>query len=151
MLSTLNSRGMGTVLLMIVVPSILLLSVFCHRYYVATQRKSVWADVAFVGLFAGCMSWVCGMYFRGHIVDSIVLPSVLAADLKDLFVYMGAAAFCAEALDNPNVSLRPKGWRADGKDLLQLAARVADFSIQEVCNLRRVFMKLLGKGPEESG
>jgi len=150
-LSTLNSRGMGTVLLMIAVPSILLFSVFCHRYYVSTQRKSLWADVAFVGLFAGCMSWVCDMYFRGHIVDSIVLPGVLAADLKDLFVTIGAAAFCAEALDNPDVSLRPRGWRTDGQDLIQLAARVADFSIQEVRGLRRVFMKLLGKGPEECG
>jgi lipoprotein signal peptidase len=147
-LSTLDAHGAGA-LLMIVVPVTLLFSVFCHRYYTCTQRKSVWADVAFVGLFAGCMSWVCDMYFRGHIVDFFVLPGVLAADLKDLFVTIGAAAFCAEALDNPNVSLRPRGWRTDGKDLFQLAARVADFSIGKVRSLRRVFMRLSGKGPEE--
>ena len=149
-LSTLDWQGRGSVMMMIVVPFFLLFAVFCHRYYVGTQRKSVWADVAFVGFFAGFMSWVCEMYFRGHIVDLIVLPGLLAADLKDLYVTIGAAAFCAEALDNPDISLRPKGWRRDGRDLLQLAARVASFSTQEVRGARRALMRLLGKCPEES-
>jgi len=40
---------------------ILFSSVFCHRYYVRTQRQSVWADVAFSGLFAALASWLCEM------------------------------------------------------------------------------------------
>jgi lipoprotein signal peptidase len=149
LLSTLNAHELGTVLLMIVVPLTLLLSVLCHRYYTCTQRKSVWADVALVGLFAGCMSWVGDIYFRGHVVDFVVLPGVLAADLKDIFVTIGAAAFCAEALDNPNVSLRPRGWRRDGIELFQLVARVASFSVQELRGLRRALVKRSDKGYEE--
>jgi lipoprotein signal peptidase len=149
LLSTLSARELGTVLLMIVVPLTLLFSVLCHRYYTCTQRRSVWADVAFVGLFGGGMSWVCDMHFRGYVVDFLVLPGVLAADLKDLFVTIGAAAFCAEALDNPNVSLRPKGWRQDGKDLLQLVARVTDFSVQELHGLWRTVVDRLVKDSGE--
>jgi lipoprotein signal peptidase len=145
LLSTLSARELGTVLLTIVVPLTLLFSVLCHRYYTRTQRKSVWADAAFVGLFGGCMSWVCDMHFRGYIVDFIVLPGVLAADLKDIFVTIGAAAFCAEALDNPNVSLRPRGWRQDGKELFQLVARVTDFSVQELRDLWRALVNRLVK------
>jgi lipoprotein signal peptidase len=148
-LSILNAQGAATVLLMVVVPLTLLFSVLCHRYYTCTQRKSVWADVAFVGLFAGCMSWVCDIYARGSVVDFVVLPGVLAADLKDIFVTIGAAAFCAEALDNPNVSLRPRGWRRDGIELFQLVARVVSFSMQELRGLRRVLVNRLGKGYEE--
>jgi lipoprotein signal peptidase len=148
-LSILNAQGAATVLLMIVVPLTLLFSVLCHRYYTCTQRRSVWADVAFVGLFGGGMSWVCDMHFRGYVVDFLVLPGVLAADLKDLFVTIGAAAFCAEALDNPNVSLRPKGWRQDGKDLLQLVARVTDFSVQELHGLWRTVVDRLVKDSGE--
>jgi lipoprotein signal peptidase len=148
-LSTLNTQGLGTALLMIVVPAALLFSVLCHRYYTYTQRRSVWADMAFVGLFAGCMSWVCDIYVRGHVVDFVVLPGVLAADLKDLFVTIGAAAFCAEALDNPSVLLRPRGWGRDGKELFQLVARVAGFSMQELRGLRRALVKRSGKGHEE--
>ena len=149
LLSTLSARELGTVLLMIVVPLTLLFSVLCHRYYTCTQGRSVWADVAFVGLFGGGMSWVCDMHFRGYVVDFIVLPGVLAADLKDIFVTIGAAAFCAEALDNPNVSLRPRGWRQDGKDLLRLVARVTDFSVQELHGLWRTVVDRLVKDSGE--
>jgi lipoprotein signal peptidase len=149
LLSTLSERETGTVLLMIVVPAVMLFSVFCHRYYTCTQRKSVWADVAFVGLFGGCMSWVCDMHFRGYVVDFIMLPGVLAADLKDLFVTIGAAAFCAEALENPNVSLRPRGWRQDGKELFQLVARVTNFSVQEMRDLWRALVNRLVKDSGE--
>jgi len=149
LLSTLGARELGTVLLMIAVPAVMLFSVFGYRYYTCTQRKSVWADVAFVGLFGGGMSWVCDMHFRGYVVDFIVLPGVLAADLKDLFVAIGAAAFCAEALDNPNVSLRPRGWRQEGKELFQLVARVTSFSIQELRDLWTAVVNRLAKDSGE--
>jgi hypothetical protein len=89
------------------------------------------------------------MHFRGYIVDFMVLPGVLAADLKDLFAAIGAAAFCAEALDNPNVSLRPRGWRQDRKELFWLVARVADFSGQELRDLWRALVNRLAKGSGE--
>jgi hypothetical protein len=92
---------------------------------------------------------VFDIYVRGYVVDFIVLPGVLAADLKDLFVTIGAAAFCAEALDNPNVSLRPRGWREDGKGLFQLVARVTSFSIQELRDLRTAVVNRLAKDSEE--
>jgi lipoprotein signal peptidase len=112
--SMLNWQGWGTGLLAIVVLFTLFCSILLHRYYITTRRPSVWADLAFVGLFAGSTSWLWDMVVRGHIVDFVVLPGVVAADLKDLFVDLAAAAVCAELLDNPTISLRPRDWRQDG-------------------------------------
>lgn len=131
-LSTLGAHPALTWLLLIAVPIVLLGEIASHRYYVTSQRSSLWADLAFLGLFAGCTGWLCDMVLRGHIVDTIVLPGVVAADLKDLLVTFGAAALVVEAVGNPGVSLRPRGWRTDGLDLLGLAGRVARFSVAGV-------------------
>jgi len=147
LISTFNVRPVGTTILMLAAASMLPLSIVCHRYYVSTHRKSVWADVAFVGLWAGCASWACDMGLRGHIVDFIGLPSVVTADFKDILVAVGVAAFFAEALDNPNVSLRWRGWRREGRESLQLAMRIGNFILQEWRGIRQVWRKRLGKGP----
>jgi lipoprotein signal peptidase len=99
--SVLNWQGWGTGLLAILVLLTLLCSILCHRHYVATRRSSVWADLAFIGLFAGCTSWLWDMVVRGYIIDFVVLPGVVAFDLKDLFIDLAAAAVCAELLENP--------------------------------------------------
>jgi lipoprotein signal peptidase len=147
LLSIFNLRLVGTAMLTVVVVAILLGSVFCHRYYIGTKRKSVWADVAFLGLFAGSASWVCDMGFRGYIVDYINLPDVVTADFKDILVAIGVAALFVEVLENPDVSLRWSGWRQEGKEFLQLGEDVIGFSIQELRGIRQVLMKKLRKDP----
>jgi len=104
----------------------------CHRYYTTTNRKSLWADVAFIGLFAGVASWVCDMAFRGYIIDFINLPGLVTADFKDILVTISAAAIFAETLDNPKISWRWDGWRQERDRLIQLGANLLSFSIQEL-------------------
>lgn len=83
---------------------ILSFSVFGRRYYIKTHRQSLWVDVAFLGIFAGYASWVWDMALRGYIVDFIRLPGLVTADLKDIFITIGVAAFFAESLDNPRLN-----------------------------------------------
>jgi hypothetical protein len=134
-------------MLTVVVVAILLGSAFCHRYYTSTKRESVWADVAFLGLFAGSASWVCDMGFRGHIVDYIHLPGVVTADFKDILLAIGAAALFVEVLENPDVSLRWSGWRQEGKECLRLGEDVVGFSIEELRGIRQRLMKRLRRNP----
>ena len=110
----------------------LLLSVLCHRYYTITNRQSLWADVAFLGIFAGLASWICDMAFRGYIVDFIRFPGLVTFDLKDVFVTLSVGAILAEALDNPRLSWRWRGWRQEGEDLIHLGTDLLNFSIQEL-------------------
>lgn len=147
LLSIFNLRLVGTAMLTVVVVAILFGSAFCHRYYIGTKRESVWADVAFLGLFAGSASWVCDMGFRGYIVDYINLPGVVTADFKDILVAIGVAALFVEVLENPDVSLRWRGWRQEGKEFLQLGEDVVGFSIEELRGIRQVLMKRLRKDP----
>jgi len=107
-------------------------SIACHRYYTVTHRKSLWADVAFLGLFAGLASWMCDMAFRGYIVDFINFPGLVTADFKDIFVALSVGAIFAETLDNPKLSWRWQGWRQEGEDLIHLGTNLLSFSIQEL-------------------
>lgn len=92
------------VVLWLISLAVLLGSLLGYRRYMLDYRRSPWADLAFIGLFAGCTGWVLDMVVRGHIVDFISLPGVVAADLKDIYLALGVAAFFAEALDNPQIS-----------------------------------------------
>jgi len=105
-LSAANVRA-GPALLMAIVAIILLVSIPSHRNYLRRYRQSVWADTAFLGVTAGCASWICDMAYRRHIVDYIALPGVVTADLKDILLAIGVAALFTETVDNP--ALSPRG------------------------------------------
>ena len=111
---------------------VLLFSILVHRYYITTHRKSLWADVAFLGIFAGLASWICDMAFRGYIVDFIRFPGLVAFDLKDVLLTLAVGAVFAEALDNPRISWRWQGWRQEGEDLVRLGSNLLRFSVQEL-------------------
>jgi len=128
----------------LVIP-VLLCSILCHRYYITTNRKSLWADIAFLGVFAGYASWVCDMSFRGHIIDFINLPGLVTADLKDILVTVGVAAFVVETLDNPKLSWRWTGWQEEKDDLVRLVTSLFSFSIQELRKARQAMMSGFGK------
>jgi lipoprotein signal peptidase len=124
---------------------VLICSIFCHRYYITTNRKSLWADIVIIGVFAGLSSWVCDMLFRGYIVDYIGLPGLVAADLKDIFIAIGIAAVFAETLDNPKLSWRWVGWQNERDDLIRLVKSFCSFSIQELHNVCQSIMNKFGK------
>jgi len=125
--------------------SVLFFSILCHRYYITTNRKSLWADVAFLGVLASNASWICDMSFRGYILDFINLPGLVTADLKDILVAIGAAAVFAETLDNPELSWRWAGWQKERDDLIRLVTSLRSFSIQELRKTQQAVMSRLGK------
>jgi len=124
---------------------VLFFSILCHRYYTTTNRKSLWADVALLGVFAGYASWICDMSLRGHIVDFINLPGLVTADLKDILISIGVAALFVEMLDNPKISWRWAGWQKERDDLIRLVTSLRSFSIQELRKTQQAVMSRLGK------
>lgn len=87
--------------------AVLALSAVYHRYYSTHQRQSLWADVAFLGVFAAYTSWMWDMAFRDYIIDFIQLPGLVTADLKDILVSLSAAAIIAELLDRHRCANQP--------------------------------------------
>lgn len=132
LLSQLNRPTASLIPLGIMATLMLIIAWFGYRYYVVHQRASLWADVAFLGLFAGLASWLVEMPLRGHIVDYICLPGVVSADLKDVYLTIGIAAIFVETLDNPGLSRRWQGWQQEKGNLRQLAQQFLAFSWQEV-------------------
>jgi len=124
---------------------VLFFSILCHRYYITTNRKSLWADVALLGLFAGYTSWICDMSFRGYIVDFINLPGLVTADFKDILITIGVAALFVEMLDNPTLSWHWAGWRKERDDLIRLITSLCSFCIQELHKARQAVMSRLRK------
>jgi len=110
---------------------ILFFTILSHRYYIATHRQSLWADVAFLGTFAAWASWRWDMAFRGYVVDFINLPGLVTADFKDILATLGAAAFFVESLDNPEISWRWHGWRKESGALIQLLKNLYRFLINQ--------------------
>ncbi|MCB9421400.1 MAG: signal peptidase II [Ardenticatenaceae bacterium] len=111
---------------------LLIFSWFGYRYYIAHQRSSLWADVAFLGFFAGLGSWLVEMPLRGHIVDFICLPHVVSADFKDIYLTIGIAAIFVETLDNPGLSRPWQGWTQERANFRQLLRDFFAFSRQEM-------------------
>jgi lipoprotein signal peptidase len=108
-----------------------------YCFYVTKRRKSLWADVAFLGVFSGYAGFLCDMNTRGYVLDYIHLPHIVAADLKDIALAIGLAAFFSEIIDNPAISLRDafrwQGWR---KEWNSLASFVQEFGAFTVGKLR---------------
>lgn len=132
---------LGLAALAAVVLPVLLLSILGYQYYVKTRRRSVWTDAAFVGLFAGLASWVCDVGLRGYVIDYVQLPGVVTADLKDIYLAIGAAALVVETLDSPYVSWRWEGWRTEGTKLAKLLVGFVRFSAQQLHGIKGVLRR----------
>lgn len=120
-----------------VIITALFFSILCHRYYIATNRRSLWVDVVLVGLLAAAVSWICDMSFRGYIVDFINLPGLTAADLKDILASIAVGATFVEMLDNPKISWRWDGWQKERDNLIRMVAGPCSFGIQELHKVQR--------------
>ncbi len=134
--------------LIIVAVLVLPLSIIVYRYYISSKRKSLWADLGFLGIFAGYTSWLCDVSLRGYVIDFILIPGVVAADLKDLFLSVGGACVVIEVLDNPGISRRWAGLKAELGSTRRLVVDVAAFAAGEwrACQntVKERFKSLLG-------
>jgi len=112
---------------------VLPLSVIGYRYYdVSSERKSLWADLAFLGIFACFASWLCDVFLRGYVVDFVGIPGLVTVDFKDLFSSLAVCAIIIEMLDNPAISLRWDGWRAELESTRRLITNFTVFAAGEL-------------------
>jgi lipoprotein signal peptidase len=137
LLETLDISFVSTMGLVLFVLPFLLGALVGHSYYITHYRKSVWADAAYLGLFSGLLSALCDLLLRGYTLDYIQIPNIVTADMKDVLLTAGIAAFFAEAYDNPAVSLRWRGWHQESQAHRQLIADLLQFAWQECVRMWR--------------
>lgn len=135
-----------SVLVKLLMVAFVLLAIPSYQYYTATYRRSLWADIAFVGVVTGLASWISDMSFRGYIVDYIQLPRLVTADLKDIYALIGVAAFLVEAMENHVISLRWDRWHKEKNRLLKLGKGLIYYSLQD---LRRIWTVIIKTGRGE--
>ncbi|PKO20501.1 MAG: hypothetical protein CVU38_19785 [Chloroflexi bacterium HGW-Chloroflexi-1] len=111
---------------------VLPLSVIGYRYYVSSKRRSLWADLAFMGIFVGYVTRLCDVSLRGYTLDFIQIPGLVTVDFGDLFLSLGVCVLI-EVLDNPDISLRWDGWRAEAESIRRL---ITDFTVFAAGELR---------------
>jgi lipoprotein signal peptidase len=116
---------------------VLVMSPALYLFYVHRHRRSGWSAIAYVCLTAGTLSYVIDLGVRGVVVDYIRLAGVTTADLKDILLLFGAAAFVAEAVENPAVSLKWSGWRGEVRELRDLVGSFKRYIVTELFGARR--------------
>lgn len=122
-------------LLLLILP-LVLLAPLVYRFHVRRFDRGYWPAIALVGLWAGAVGWTFEIVVRGGIIDYIGIPGVAVADLKDILLSFGVAAFLVEVWDNPKISLGWKGWRGSWAELRELGSAFAVFTAGEFRALR---------------
>jgi len=122
------------ILVQVLIPLLLLLMILIYRHYIVNKRYSLWAVAAFLGIFCGLGSWALDIFSRGFILDTLLLPSIVAADLKDIYLAIGIAAMFAEMIDNPSISFRWDGWHEETRGIARWIKSLLRFSIQDFRN-----------------
>jgi len=107
------------------------LSVIVYRYYVSSKRRSLWTDLVFLGIFAGYVTRLCDVSLRGYTLDFIQIPGLVTSDFGDLFLSL-AACVVIEVLDNPAISRRWDGWRAEAESTHRLITNIATFAAEDL-------------------
>lgn len=127
--------------------SLTLLIIPIYQYLESRYGKIFWMQVSFVCIFSAFLSWLVDMFTRGYIVDFIGLPGLVAADLKDIFAYIGAAAIIIQAMEDPETYLKWKGWRSEIKDIGEFSSSVKNFIIKDTMSIlngiKSIFLKTI--------
>jgi lipoprotein signal peptidase len=67
-----------------------------YLFYTQTRRRSVWTDVAAVGLCAGCLGHLLDDLFAPYTTDFIQFFNGPSANFADVYAYAGLAALAVE-------------------------------------------------------
>jgi hypothetical protein len=116
----------GKGLLITVSVLFLILALSLYRYYLARHsRPGLWPGIVMVGFVAGMGSAFIDLALRGFTVDYLGFAGLVAADLKDFYINIALAAFCAELAENWNAARRMSNRQTLGhlKQALALSAR----------------------------
>ena len=108
-----------------------------YRFYLYRHRRFRWPAVTYVCLTAGFMSFLVDVVVRGVVVDYVGVVGVTTADLKDTLLLFGIAAFAAEAVENPAISLRWSGWRGEFREIRELLGSFIHFVSTGLFGARR--------------
>lgn len=121
---------MESILMVIAIP-VLPLSIVVYLYYTQSIRRSLWADLAFLGIFAGYGSWLIDMFLRRYVLDFMSIPNIVAFDFKDIFLLVGGVSFIIEIIENPKTSWRWAGWQKEKDGLINSVRGLSRFCIQK--------------------
>lgn len=132
--------------LLVALALLLLPAAFIVYCFYTSRRNSLWADLALLGIAAAYASWLCDAW-RGYTLDFIVVPGVVAADLKDLYALVGGASVVVEALRTSDTLTPDKGgWNSELTSLRTTMKELLDFGKGEVRTLWRALRRTLGHG-----
>lgn len=134
-----NSLNIDIPVEFIVIPLIILMicGPLIYRFYESNYRRSFWSQMSFTFIVAAMGSCIVDYAFRGYVVDYIYLPGIVAVDLKDLYSLIGVATLAIEVIDNPQISKRWNGWRAQCRETRELVGRFARFVANECAGVCR--------------
>lgn len=117
--------------------TVLILAPFVFGFYLKNHRRSYWPTIAFVCFVAGMMSYSIDIALRGGIIDYINIPGIVTADFKDFLLSFAVAAAIVEAIENPEISSRWKGWRVEYNEVRNLIGNFLYYVVNEVFGLNR--------------
>lgn len=80
-----------------------------HAHFAQDKQNSFWIDLAFLGLLAGLASALVDLLLRGGALDYIGLPDVIAADGKDLYLWLAVSSVLVDVLIHPERYQRESG------------------------------------------
>ncbi len=114
--------------LLLIAAGMLPLAALVHAYYASRVRRSLWADVAFLGIAAGVAGSLADLLLRGTVLDYIGLPGVIAADGKDLYLWLGVSGVLAEVFTAPGEPWRWRGWKEESASAARQVKGLWDFA-----------------------
>lgn len=128
--------------------ALVLMIIPTYRYFKTIRGNKFWMNLSYVLLFAGILSWMTDMFMRGFILDYIGLPGIVAFDLKDIYVYLGAVALILEIVDGQSKFILWNGWNSEKEDIKKFTIGVWQIITQDLL-LLYLFVKkfLLKKAP----
>jgi lipoprotein signal peptidase len=130
LVQTFNWDFIGHGLLIALIVISLFLTIFVYRYYSQAARRSLYADMAFVFFLGAFCSAFIDIAVRGFTLDFIQLPGYVVADLKDIYLWFGAACLIAELFDNPSGY-----WKMSTIEYTRAFGRMIRFQFRSKSNL----------------
>lgn len=95
-----------------------------YRYFKSVHGNKFWMNLSFILLFSSILSWIIDMFTRGFILDYIGLPGIVACDVKDIYMYLGAVALILEVLDNQTKFKLWNGWDSEKEAIIKFSKGV---------------------------
>lgn len=81
-------------------------TIYVYKYYSRSYRKSFFLNSSFILIFAGIVCSLIDKVFWGGSLDYILIKDIFVADLKDIYITLGAGSLIIEMLLNNKIYLK---------------------------------------------